>query len=354
MAEKEQAHERRAAGLLRNRRAADRRAAGACRSRTWKPSARAAGWTSQVKESGAIEQRIAQAEKESQELGVRLERWSGEIARAPGEPASARRADRGGARPHARKSTSSARLCRRKVREREKAIEAGRQVILRLLGEASTLKNQLAQIEEYLAGIEREDGALARARSRWPRRKSSGWKRRASSSPKPLAAAAAGTGSGDRRAARARKRTWRRQRQRGGRAAARRSTGAKSEVSQMRARKESLEQVLAHRTYTTESVKRLFAALEKGKAGDLKPLGVLADYVEVDAQYRKAGGRIPARRAGIRGGGKLAAGRARAGFHPRASWTGGPRSWCIRSRTATARRICRSRPSARRPASPRG
>ena len=63
--------------------------------------------------------------------------------------------------------------------------------------------------------------------------------------------------------------------------------GAKTEVSQIRARKESLEQVLAHRTYTTESVKRLFAALEKGKAADLKPLGVLADYVEVDPQFEK-------------------------------------------------------------------
>src|SRR5207249_8273888 len=62
---------------------------------------------------------------------------------------------------------------------------------------------------------------------------------------------------------------------------------AKNEVSQIRARKESLEQVLAHRSYTTESVKRLFASLENGKAGDLKPLGVLADYVEVDPQYEK-------------------------------------------------------------------
>jgi chromosome segregation ATPase len=49
-----------------------------------------------------------------------------------------------------------------KVREREKAIEAGRQVILRLLGEASTLKNQLAQIEEYLAGIDRETARSTR------------------------------------------------------------------------------------------------------------------------------------------------------------------------------------------------
>ena len=48
------------------------------------------------------------------------------------------------------------------VREREKTIEAGRQVILRLLGEASTLKNQLAQIDEYLAGIERETARSTR------------------------------------------------------------------------------------------------------------------------------------------------------------------------------------------------
>ena len=45
--------------------------------------------------------------------------------------------------------------------------------------------------------------------------------------------------------------------------------------------------MLAHRTYTTESVKRLFASLEKGKAEDFKPLGVLADYVEVDPQFEK-------------------------------------------------------------------
>ncbi|MEI9976400.1 MAG: hypothetical protein WDO73_32700 [Ignavibacteriota bacterium] len=48
------------------------------------------------------------------------------------------------------------------MRERERAIEAGRQVILRLLGEASTLKNQLAQIDEYLAGIERESARSQR------------------------------------------------------------------------------------------------------------------------------------------------------------------------------------------------
>ncbi len=43
-----------------------------------------------------------------------------------------------------------------RVREAEKTIESSRSVILRLLGEASTIRNQIAQADTYLAGIERE------------------------------------------------------------------------------------------------------------------------------------------------------------------------------------------------------
>jgi len=43
-----------------------------------------------------------------------------------------------------------------RLRERERGLESSRLAILRLLGESSTLKNQLAQVDEYLAGIERE------------------------------------------------------------------------------------------------------------------------------------------------------------------------------------------------------
>ena len=47
------------------------------------------------------------------------------------------------------------------LRERERGLEAARMRVLRLLGEASTLRNQLVQIDEYLAAIER-DSARAR------------------------------------------------------------------------------------------------------------------------------------------------------------------------------------------------
>jgi hypothetical protein len=62
----------------------------------------------------------------------------------------------------------------------------------------------------------------------------------------------------------------------------------RAELSRLKARKDSLEEILNHRAYTTESVKRLFTAIERGKANDLKPAGVLADFVEVQPAFEKA------------------------------------------------------------------
>ncbi len=115
---------------------------------------------SQVRESGAIEQRIAQAEKESQELGVWLDKLT-EIA-GTSRTSAALEEQIAQARDRMLEINQQRESLQAKVRERERAIEAGRQVILRLLGEASTLKNQLAQIEEYLAGIERETARSTR------------------------------------------------------------------------------------------------------------------------------------------------------------------------------------------------
>ena len=237
----------------------------------------------QVKESGAIEQRIAQAEKESQELGVWLDKLDAEIGghRQSVETLEAQIAQ---ARERMLEINQQRESLQVKVRERENAIEAGRQVILRLLGEASTLKNQLAQIEEYLAGIDRET-----ARSTREEQVTAAEIERLEAARKQLSETVAQrqleleTVTGERR----RTEEELAERRRLMVELRREIDGLKTEVSQIRARKDSLEQVLAHRTYTTESVKRLFASLEKGAAQDFKALGVLADYVEVDAQYEK-------------------------------------------------------------------
>src|SRR5439155_2537551 len=61
----------------------------------------------------------------------------------------------------------------------------------------------------------------------------------------------------------------------------------RDEAGRLKARRDSLEEILSHRTYTTDSVKRLFEAVQKGES-DFRPLGVLADFVEVDPTYEKA------------------------------------------------------------------
>src|ERR1019366_3345082 len=116
---------------------------------------------SQGKESGSIEQRIAQNEKDTQELGLRLDALDEEIG-GHKENVEALEAQIATARERMTEINQQREGLQLKVRERERAIEGGRQVILRLLGEASTLKNQLAQIEEYLAGIDRETARATR------------------------------------------------------------------------------------------------------------------------------------------------------------------------------------------------
>jgi chromosome segregation protein len=109
----------------------------------------------QVKESGAIEQRIAQAESESQELDQRLGRLQAELEAHGGAVQELER-QISGARERLIEKNRRREDLQTRLRDREKAIETGRMQVLRLLGEASNLRNQLAQIDEYLAGIDRE------------------------------------------------------------------------------------------------------------------------------------------------------------------------------------------------------
>jgi len=95
----------------------------------------------QVKESGATEQRIAQAESESEQLGARLEQLDGEIA-VHQSSVTALEEQIAEARARLLGINQQRDALQARLREREAAIEAGRQAILRLLGEASHLRNQ--------------------------------------------------------------------------------------------------------------------------------------------------------------------------------------------------------------------
>jgi len=241
----------------------------------------------QARESAAIEQRISQAEKESQELDGRLQALGQEATlRQNNVQALENRIAQ--ARGRMTEINQQREALQGAVRQREQAIEAGRQVVLRLLGEASTLNNQLAQVEEYLAAIERET-----ARTEREEQTAAAEMERLESASRTLSETVRQRQLELESVVAEKQRTEQDlgERRKAATGARHEIDSLKSEVSSIRARKESLEQVLAHRTYTTESVKRLFASLEKRKAAnqdqDVRLLGVLADYVDVDPQFEK-------------------------------------------------------------------
>jgi len=169
--------------------------------------------------------------------------------------------------------------------EQERGLEAARQSVLRLLGESSTLKNRMTQVEGQLVSADRE-ADRARGEERQSESETARVQELKSQLSERLAARQIELISvTDQRKAAERELQQKRGKWNDCRQALDRLRG---EFSRVKARKDSLEEVLQHRSYTTETVKRFFTAVERGKALDLKPVGVLADFLEVDPQLEKA------------------------------------------------------------------
>ena len=158
-------------------------------------------------------------------------------------------------------------------------------VVLRLLGETSNLKNQLAQMDEFLAGIARETGRVTREEQGATAEieRLTGLRAQLSENMTQRQMELE-TVTGERRKTESD-------------LASQRKTAAelrneadqiRRDCSHLQARKESIENVLSHHSYTGESVKKLLAAMEQGRAGDFKPHGLLADFIEVDTAYERA------------------------------------------------------------------
>jgi chromosome segregation protein len=67
-----------------------------------------------------------------------------------------------------------------------------------------------------------------------------------------------------------------------------RSDRTRDELSGVRARRSTLEQVLNDRAYTAEAVQKLFAANGEAEGRGFRAVGVLADYAEVEERYEVA------------------------------------------------------------------
>jgi len=239
---------------------------------------------SQVRESANIDQRMTRADQESGDLEKRIQQNQTERA-AFAESVAALEQEMQEVRNGLMEKNRVRDQIQQRVREAERTIEGSRSVILRLLGEASTIKNQLAQAETYLAGIERE-----RARVQKDEEIASAEIARLSTLKQDLTQRAAERqqelqniladrketeeGLGDKR--------------REAHEIRLRLDQLRAECSRLRAKRESLENILSHHSYTTESTKKLLAAIENGRAGQFRPQGVLADFVEVDPKWERA------------------------------------------------------------------
>ena len=239
---------------------------------------------SQVREAASIEQRMARAEQETGELESRLVHNDTERA-ALVQSVTELEAEMQEVRTGLMEKNRVRDEIQGRVREAERVIEQSRSVILRLLGDASAIRNQLAQADTYLAGIERERTRVQKeeesASAEIARLATLKQQLSESSAQRQLEIQAV---AGDRRQTEEGLAGKRRQ------AAELRQQmdQLRAECSRLRAKRESLENILSHHTYTTESTKKLLVAIENGRAGEFRPEGVLADFVEVDPAWERA------------------------------------------------------------------
>jgi chromosome segregation protein len=239
---------------------------------------------SQAQQIGGMERRLAQGETESHELEKRHEQLLQELQahlRAVVELETEIQA----ARDRLSDKAAEREQMQQALQQRARTLETGRQNVLRLLGESSALKNQLVQIGEYLSAVDRDAARCQReeqiaaadlqrhaaVKAELSRRMSAGQMELESTADK-------------------RRRVEDDLNLRKSQAAeARRLLDQlRTDASRLKARKDSLEEILSHRAYTAESVKRLFTAIDRGEAEQFHAAGVLADFVEVEPAYEKA------------------------------------------------------------------
>ena len=218
----------------------------------------------------AIDERLAELKRElaaEEEAVAAVQKQSGEIQQRLGEKNRELEQSQGS------------------IRSKEQEQEAARKRVLALMGEASQMRNQLAKIEEFLAGNDRQ---VARAKEEQEaagaelEQVAAGRKELAETEQKRKAELAELQGRAKEVDAEiGRQREEARQRRQ-------RADELQRDVSRLRARHESLDEILSHHAYTTETVKTLFQAIDRGKGGDLKPVGILADIVDVSPEYERA------------------------------------------------------------------
>ncbi|MDQ2775606.1 MAG: chromosome segregation protein SMC [Acidobacteriota bacterium] len=238
----------------------------------------------QAKQIQQIEQRLSTG---AQEDGTLAKQQGERAAELEQQTAALRAIDEqlAEARDQLQAKAADRQQAQNRLTEQERSLEASRQRVLKLLGESSGLKNRITQVEAQLSSADR-DTARARAEEQQSEADLGRIQQIRTQLSEKLASRQTELISvTDQR----KEVELQLQQNRLHLGEVRQNADRlRSEFSRVKARRDSLEEVIQHRSYTTETVKRLFTAVERGKAQDLKPVGVLADFLEVDPQIEKA------------------------------------------------------------------
>jgi chromosome segregation protein len=169
------------------------------------------------------------------------------------------------------------------LREAESRLEAGRHGLLADVSRAAELRNQLAQGGEMAAALDRQavraesEHSAAAEEYEATSQELDSLRREHAQAEEALA----GISSAAQEAA------ARLDQARGEQAAGRAQAEAlRDELAQAQARREALGESLARHAYSTESVRRLLSGTIAGN-GSFRPIGVLADFVEVTPGYEE-------------------------------------------------------------------
>ncbi len=183
-------------------------------------------------------------------------------------------------REKAQATQAAAREAAAQVAAAEQKIEAARRQAMHLLSLAGQLRNQTAQAEESLASLERDADRLSTEASAARRDLEALGAERGQVSLRFESASELlkrlETEIAELRASVTAKRTHEMETRR-------RGDQLRSEKASLTGRRNSLEALLREHSYSTDTVRKLFRANSLG--GGLKPVGTLADFLEVGEQY---------------------------------------------------------------------
>ena len=231
----------------------------------------------------ALDSRSADAKQESEQIRARMGLLEQDAAQRAQEHEALQLEQSAAEEEGARLQEKQEELGQR-IREAERAVEQARQALMASISRASNLRNQLVQAEEMGLALDRQEARISEERAGVEAERQQRAteletlaqdNERFQTELAQLAESVSQTATALDEAQKAE-------------VAERRDLeNLRREFSGMQARKQTLEESLARHAYSTESVRRLLNGEFPSNGHQFRPLGVLADFLEVSPGYEE-------------------------------------------------------------------